>query len=504
VGSDSEENLAPVRAGDVLARKYRVERVLGVGGMGVVVAATHLQLSQRVALKFLLPAALANPGVVARFAREARAAAQIRSEHVARVLDVAELESGLPYMVMEYLEGRDLAQELEARGPLPVEEAVGHVLQACEAIAEAHAVGIVHRDLKPANLFLTRRADGSPTIKVLDFGISKSPIGPEGDLTRTQGVMGSPYYMSPEQMTSSRDVDARTDIWALGVILYELLTGRCPFQAETMPQLVAAILGSPPAPLAVLRHDLPVGLSPVVLRCLEKARDARATNVAELCAELEPFAAPECRVSVVRVSRVLGAAVRVKQPAAARLNASFSFDEGQSGETVPLLEHARPKPAVRTVDASSWGSTAAPSVVARPAKRPTLGIIAFAVLVLGGLVTVALSLRRREVPTIAAASSSPRTIASPPAAPLETAPPIAAPIEPKPTSSPAASSSPALRPAQRPPPQPSLGRTVDAGPPPAAPSPATPATPKSAATVSCDPFWYIDPHDNTKKVKPGC
>src|SRR6266542_4042743 len=167
---------APVSEGDLLAGKYRVERVLGGGGMGVVVAAHHLQLARRVALKFLLPEACSQPGSVERFLREARSAAQIGSEHVARVSDVGTLETGAPYMVMEYLKGDDLSQVLKTRGRLPLQEALDYVLQACEAVAEAHAIGIVHRDLKPANLFLTQRADGSPLVKVLDFGISKATV----------------------------------------------------------------------------------------------------------------------------------------------------------------------------------------------------------------------------------------------------------------------------------------------------------------------------------------
>src|SRR5690606_21773595 len=195
--------------GTVLAGKFCIEQVLGQGGMGVVVAARHLQLDERVALKFLLPEALSNAEAVARFAREARAAVKIKSEHVARVTDVGTLETGSPYMVMEYLRGTDLGDLVHTQGPLPIADAVEYLLQACEAVAEAHALGIVHRVLKPSNLFLTRRADGSPSIKVLDFGISKVTTGADSqmNMTRTATVMGSPLYMSPEQMASARDVD---------------------------------------------------------------------------------------------------------------------------------------------------------------------------------------------------------------------------------------------------------------------------------------------------------
>jgi serine/threonine-protein kinase len=299
------------RLGQVLAGKYRIERVLGQGGMGVVVAATHLQLEERVAIKFLLPDALENQETVARFAREARAAVKIKSEHVARVTDVGTLETGCPYMVMEYLHGCDLGGLVHDRGPLPFEEAVDYLLQAAEAIAEAHSLGIIHRDLKPANLFHTQRADGSACIKVLDFGISKitglSGSGADLSMTRTSTVMGSPLYMSPEQMASSRDVDVRTDIWALGVILYELLAGQVPFVADTMPQLCAMILQQSPPPLRNFRPDAPEALQNVIARCLEKDPKRRYLNMAEFAAALLPFATRSGRTSVERISRVINA-----------------------------------------------------------------------------------------------------------------------------------------------------------------------------------------------------
>ena len=329
-----------VQEGQILAGKFRIERVLGQGGMGIVVAATHLQLDERVALKFLLPDALANPEAVERFAREARASVKIKSEHVARVSDVGTLESGSPYMVMEYLHGEDLAAWVRRNGALPVPEAIEFLLQACEAIAEAHALGIVHRDLKPANLFVTRRVDGSPCIKVLDFGISKVTVPgavPEFGMTKTSTVMGSPLYMSPEQMSSSRNVDMRTDIWALGVILYETLTGRVPFEAETMPQLCGMILQDPPRPIHELRPDLPQALQQVLLRCLEKDRARRWNNVAELAFALAPFALPAAQRSAERIARVLGAAgfpsVPVAVAASSRPGTGTTTNFGASSET---------------------------------------------------------------------------------------------------------------------------------------------------------------------------
>ena len=189
-------------AGDLLADKYRVERLIGVGGMGAVLAAKHIDLDERVAIKMLLPHIPTHGEPVARFLREAQAAAKIRSDHVVRIYDVGRLDSGAPFIVMEYLEGSDLAQTTDARGPLPIEDAVGYVLQACEAIASAHALGIVHRDLKPANLFLTTMPDGSARVKVLDFGISKVSRGDVSSsmgLTSTTSIMGTPAFMPPEQ-----------------------------------------------------------------------------------------------------------------------------------------------------------------------------------------------------------------------------------------------------------------------------------------------------------------
>ncbi|MDP9152426.1 MAG: serine/threonine protein kinase, partial [Myxococcota bacterium] len=290
----------PVREGELLAGKYRIQRVLGVGGMGVVVAAHHEQLDQGVAIKFVRSDALANADAVERFLREARAAAKLRSEHAARVLDVGTLESGVPYMVMELLEGSDLAQVLEARGPLPVDLAADWIVQACEAVAEAHAAGIVHRDLKPQNLFLARTVGGAEKVKVLDFGVAKSTTPSVGGLTRTRATLGSPLYMAPEQMRSSRDVDVRADVWALGVVLFELLTQRWPFEAEAMPELCLKVVSDPPQSLAAFRPDVPQRFVDVVERCLAKDPAERYANAAELAGALEVFALPGSRATVAR------------------------------------------------------------------------------------------------------------------------------------------------------------------------------------------------------------
>jgi eukaryotic-like serine/threonine-protein kinase len=279
---------APVRAGDVLDGKYAVERVLGTGGMGMVVAARHVDLGQRVALKFMLKEAMADPANVERFAREARAAVQLLSPHTARVLDVGKLHNGEPYMVMEYLEGEDL-DALVQNGPLRPDVAVEYMLQACEAFAEAHAKGIVHRDIKLKNLFLTKSIDGRALVKVLDFGLAKT-LGSIGDvaLTATSNVFGSPQYMSPEQMRSAKEVDARSDIWSIGVCLYELLAGRLPFDAPGVAEICAMVLKDPTPPLRQFA-PVPAQLEAIVLRCLEKDAQRRYQSVAELAAALEPF-----------------------------------------------------------------------------------------------------------------------------------------------------------------------------------------------------------------------
>ena len=305
---------APVRPGDVLAGKYRVERVLGRGSMGIVVAATHIALGQLVALKFLLPGRDIGPELLQRFVREGRAAARLKSQHVTRVLDVGTLDDGAPYTVMEYLEGRDLKAILVEGGPMAIADAVEYLLQACEAVGEAHAAGVVHRDIKPANLFLTTDASRMPCVKIFDFGISKLV----GDLTLTREAasMGSPLYMSPEQLNSSHDVDGRADLWSLGVSLFELLGGQTPFHADTMQQLCFRIYTGEATPLSQIRKDVPPGLEAVILQCLEKDRDRRFNNVAELAAALAPWAPARAAAYPERVARVLDVQTQPARPTA--------------------------------------------------------------------------------------------------------------------------------------------------------------------------------------------
>jgi serine/threonine-protein kinase len=421
--------------------------------MGIVVAARHTQLEQRVALKFLLPAACEAPGAIARFLREGKAAARITSEHVARVVDTGVLDNGAPYLVMEYLEGADLGAITVQRGPLHFAEAVEYVLQACEAIVEAHQLGIVHRDLKPANLFLSRRKDGSPLVKVLDFGISKAEGGSQTQLTSTSMLMGSPRYMSPEQMVSAKDVDARTDVWALGVILYELVTGRPVWQADTVQGLCALIATAPAPPLRQHAPLAPALLEEAVFRCLAKSPEQRLKSVADLALALEPIAPASARTSIDRILRV-------------------------AGRTRSVLP-ARPAPPLGAVPPMAMA--ARPTAVQAPSGGRFVLLLAagIGVLVVAGIALNAVVAHRPHTDASAIGTEPSPTPAPPPptaatpTAPVESAaPPASVAAE---TAAPASASnvvvvSPAAKSAPR-------SR-------PAAPFPSPPAEPKTAARAS--------------------
>lgn len=456
----------PVQEGDVLAGKYRVERVLGAGGMGVVVAAAHLTLGERVAIKFLLPSALVQPELVQRFQREGQSAARIRSEHVGRVFDVGTLESGAPYLVMEYLDGSDLGTFVREQGPVEVPLAVDFVLQTCEAIAEAHALGMVHRDLKPANLFLTYRADGSPCVKVIDFGISKAGGfgGDLVDMTKSAVMMGSPLFMAPEQMASAKDADARSDIWSLGVILHVLIAGRPPFEGETALGIYdKMLLGAPP--LRTLRMGVPEGLEAVVLRCLKKDRDARFRNVAELAVALAPHAPPGAKLSVDRVVRVLAPTLDPESLAALRAGGAAQSTSGAASVSVNVTRAGAPEVvalghtelAASGVDdgaaRSGTGRTAMGQSVAVHAKKS--GGTALAVGV--GLAVVALGagfllLRERETVSTPLPVSS-MTVAAPPPSTASAVEPTVSPVPETiaaPTAAPSASASASAAPKAQP------------------------------------------------------
>jgi serine/threonine-protein kinase len=447
--------------GTIVDGKYELVRVLGIGGMGAVVAARHAKLGQSFALKFLLAEATRQPEALARFAREGRAAAALRSEHVARVTDLGALPTGEPYLVLEYLHGTDLNRLVETEGRLAPERAVDFVLQALEALAEAHANGIIHRDLKPANLFLTTRVDGGPLVKILDFGISKLVADSER-ITASSTVMGSPHYMSPEQIKSVKNVDARTDVWAVGVILYELVTGKLPFDADSMPGIVAAIVTEPPTPPTAHVPDLPRDLEAVILACLEKDRNKRVRDVAELAERLAPFASAAGRGDVESIRRVA-------QSGALR------------AATIASVAGASTPPPAHSTD-SSWQRTAA-----RASKKGSLAGVALAAFGVIGLVGIgftvfALRTVAREaatadgVPTteaLATAASSAPVIAptSSPASAATSAPSAIASV----TAAPAASAAAADKPA----------RSTHGGPAHAKPAPAT--------TAAKRPPRHVDP-----------
>jgi serine/threonine-protein kinase len=293
--------------GATVGERYVIERLLGRGGMGLVLEARHRELEQKVAIKVILPEYAANNVVAARFMREAKLAARVTGRHLVRVFDVGRLASGMPYLVMELLSGNDLDAEVARRGPLPVEEAVDYIVQAALGLAELHTQGVVHRDLKPSNLFISN-ADGERTIKILDFGISKEAPGHVGPLTGTDAAIGTPSYMSPEQIKAAKDVDARSDIWSLGVILAELLTQRLPFPSEgvSVGELFGIILFRDPVPPNHRRPDLPTALSDVVLRCLSKDPGGRYRDVAELAEALRPFASRATEYRIEAVRRAIG------------------------------------------------------------------------------------------------------------------------------------------------------------------------------------------------------
>jgi serine/threonine-protein kinase len=327
------------------------------------------------------------------------------SDHAVRVHDVGELSTGIPFMVMELLAGQDLDDVVRERQRIPTAEAVDYIMQTVEAIAEAHANGIVHRDLKPRNIFLTRKADGAPLIKVLDFGLAKAPLKPgERGITDTLAVMGSPEYMSPEQMRGTRDVDARADIWALGVTLYELLTGECPFSAPSTPELFIKVFQDRPRPPHELFADIPFGLSRAVLRCLEKAPEARFQNVADLATAIEEFAPLDAQGSAARVDRVLHAA----RPATSASEHPAPLVDARPAET-RVIEPEAGDPGERraeTVTSASFDS--APSRARRRGIWKSVGAgigVGAAVIVTALVVT--------QQPAVPAASMSPDPAVSP-------------------------------------------------------------------------------------------
>ncbi|MDC0741388.1 serine/threonine-protein kinase [Polyangium mundeleinium] len=447
MSSDSEIEL-PVKAGDVIAGKYRVDRVLGVGGMGAVVAAEHTELEQRVAIKFMLEAAAKNEVGKKRFLREAQAATKLRSEHVTRMLDFGTLDDGVPYLVMELLEGKDLDAMIRAAGKLPIEEACEILLQTCEALAEAHGRGIVHRDIKPANLFVTRRADGSPVVKVLDFGIAKheDPAAIDGTaLTRSNALLGSPMYMSLEQFRAAREVDARSDIWSLGVVLYKALTGGMPFVADSLGSLIMVLMTEDPEPPQRHREDLPAELGEVVLRCLQKHPADRFQSVAELADALAPFVPERSRALLDRIHAHLAGP---RDAGSLRPEAPVSKPGNKSpGQTTGSSLRKKEAPSGGTtgerVSAPTMGKTASewsqtqPGATSRSGKWFVLtGVVALLLGIVGARV-----LGGREEKTMTAEPARPPAIEAPaPAVTVAPAPSVTAAPAPTPETTAAPSS----------------------------------------------------------------
>ncbi len=300
--SPPEVHIAP---GTVVLDKYRVSRTIGVGGMGVVVQATHTTLGNEVAIKFLLPQFAVSQDAARRFVREAQAASRIASEHIARVFDTGTSQPFGPYIVMEFLEGNDLSRQVRLNGPLDIETAIDFTVQAALALAEAHAAGIVHRDVKPANLFVVHRADGSPVIKVLDFGISKVSETSGLDVTKTSAVLGSGLYMSPEQMKASKNVDHRTDVYGLAITLYELLTRTQPYTADSFAELAIKVNMEPPVDVRRYRPDVSRELAAVIERGFAKRPEDRFGSMADFAVALAPWANPHTRIKVDALRRLV-------------------------------------------------------------------------------------------------------------------------------------------------------------------------------------------------------
>ena len=432
---DSEEEdraiLSQLTIGSVVDGKYRVDKVLGRGAMGVVLQATHVHLGEKVALKFLrYRAKSGTEDFQSRFKREARVSAKLKNEHITRVIDVGVWKERVPYMVMDYLEGGDLRELIKGQGPLPIGTAVDYTVQVCVGIAEAHANGIVHRDLKPSNLFLTKRADGSDLLKVLDFGISKWRAGESeiDELTQTGVVLGSPKYMAPEQLFGSADVDARADVWSIAAILYEMLAGRPPFDLPTFTRICAELsTNRPPPSLVERRPDVTPELEAVIMKCFLRNPDERTHDVAELAGNLldavqAPFAAPmRQKIASMLDPNAAGAAAMSSSGASMPSGAYGGMTSGAfaalsttgSGPRKSLTDSGNP------VSPGSTASSAGAQVVeAGPAHRSALipGLAVGALVVVGIVAYVSLTGHGTAQP----APSAPDSVAQPTAPPTST------------------------------------------------------------------------------------
>ena len=479
-----------VRPGHVFLGKYRVEEILGQGAMGIVAKCTHLTLNESIAIKMLRKEVLSDRDAHERFMREAQAAAKLRSEYVARVTDVGTFENNVPYIVMEFLDGLDLDRLLKERGSVQPGWASELMLQAAEALAEAHSINIVHRDVKPSNLFVTWRPDGSAIVKVLDFGISKAPIDTDLSLTQTQSLLGTPAYMSPEQMRSARNVDARSDIWSLGTVFYELLENRRPFEADSFSEMCVKVAVDPPAPM----ENAPEDLQQVVLRCLQKAPEHRYQSMADLGHDLIPFCQnqEQARILVERMQRLLrrsGGAAEFETITSSGVRIPRDARDIKSGP-IARARAQTPVPATTTSEVYE---------IPRRKKWP-LAVLAFAVIGAGVAATVTYVrtgdeaqrpavVKQQPQQTVTVPAPEPHPAPPPPPPPEVKAEPAVAPAppparaavkqQPKKPSRVVAKQAPKTQPAAAPPPE------VKAEPPP----PAEPAKPK------CNPWDSMRPGD---------
>jgi eukaryotic-like serine/threonine-protein kinase len=390
----------PVQIGQKVADKYRIDRVLGSSGMGIVYLAEHEEIGQWVAIKFLLEAAK-NPQAFARFKREARVMAKIKNKHAVRIVDVGQLNEDTPYIVMEYLEGRDLSTVMKSNGPMPIPMACDVAMQVAEALASAHAAGVVHRDLKPSNIFLSPLADGSQHVTVIDFGVAKLRSGSEDgkedgkkeEVTHTSMLIGSPRYMSPEQVSASRNVDHRADVWALGVILQEMLTGQRVFKGEGIGLLLAAIAAQPAPPIQSLLPAIPGSIAELMHYTLQKDPSARTPNVAEFAAPLASFVADgESRLGRIRSILGDGSPASISTSGARRvmpLGQSGSWPTASSaGLVVPGST-----PSLSDVSAGSTASLAAVSPTPQARRAPVALMLLLLLLLAGAGVAAVVVLR---------------------------------------------------------------------------------------------------------------
>ena len=427
-----------LQVGDIVGGKYRVERVVGRRGSGVIVEARHLELGQMVTIRHPPREVRARPRTVARFLRDSRSACQIQSEHAARILDVGRLDSGVPYLVMEGLDGWDLQEVLRVRGPLPVEDAVDYIVQASEAIAEAHGLGLMHGSICLSNLILTRRIDGSALVKVLDFGVpdvlQAVPFLEIASVDAdSNSLMSALRFLSPEQIRCVDDVDLRADVWGLGAVLHELLIGAPAFFGTSPGGLLAAIAADPPQATGAVLRGVPPEVVAILLRSLAKDRNARFQSVAELVQALRPYAPAESIRTVERVSRM---SIPSRPPP---LPASHG---PVSRPSLPRQLPNSPSMKVGNWSSSPW--LAAAGVVG--------GLIG-AFLAIGTERLHALSGAREPAPTEKTAVWDPAAKpAIAPPTPVDT--PAAAPKAPVPSATAVVAAAPAVQPRMRPRPQP--------------------------------------------------